>query len=593
MALLTPQPVDQTLFQVLAERAWPVQKRQPLPADPWEFAVKCCVTIDEERAGSGEVMRPFPQYEYLRHLIETVAAHPFVWIVKSGQLTVSWALQAYFLHQMLTKPGYRFAYYCQTMLKAERHVESRFWRLYRNIPAQYARPFAAHKAGGITVSHDGANRPPTAWTVPQASEEGAADSETADKMRSETWTRALIDEGGFYPNLSALVGSLRPRCQGGIVLPSTPDGPGDFQRIGLGNIHDPKERCVGTRAADCRDALGAVELCKGVLRWERNGYVCLDIGYEAHPERDPATERGRVWITANRNITDSQWKREQERSFDVSARSPVLECAPRLVDGKPTGGLLVRPQAYRRATALLRGYDFGYLWAVALFAQVKTDYDPATGKELRQRLCFIRELVLQEKYTDDLAKETLGFTATMFPGTTMVRDACDFYGGNQQTSRNPKTDVEILNSHGIYPVSKAAQIKHGIEMWQWLINHGLCEVDPACELLLTAMRSGYVRDDNGEIPSEAKKPRPWADIIDAGRYIIENFFGFENPDQTGAVVYRPSQLTTSAVVSGVTGQQGREQGNALHLGADGVDRRNRSAVQGAADDVYRPHQRQR
>ena len=510
-------------------------KREPLPVDPWEFATRCALTFDENANQRGlESTRPFPSYDYLRDILAAVDRDPFCWIVKSGQLTVSWALQVYFLHQVLTKRAYRLAYYCLTQMKAEGHIESRFWRLYQNIPAHFNKPHAEFKNGRLTVYHDGPGTLPTSFIIPQAAEQGKAE-DAAAKMRSETWTAALLDESAFYPNLGELHNSLVPRAAR-MVHVSTPNGHNFFETIGLGSVQFPEKQAVSLPAA------GAQEVRNGVLRWVRNGFSCLRVHYSAHPDRNPATERGANWRTSGQAKTTARlWDREQECSFEVAAGWPVYDTEPRIDEqGKPSGGLIVKAQTYTPGLRVFRGWDFGYLWPFCVFSQLKPALD-ATGRQIGDRLCVIHEETLQNSSTDQFGEHVNKLSATRFPFAEYV-DYCDFYGGNQRTSRNPKTDVEILNSVGIYPTSTAMQVKFGVELGQKLMLDGRLEVDPSCTFLLTALKSGYHRDDKGEIPDGAKKPHPHGDVADAFRYIVAHLFGFQN-EKRGQTSHRPIPAT--------------------------------------------------
>lgn len=497
-----------------------------LPDSTWQFAIECCVTLDERARESGEnERRPFPQYDYLRDIIETVDQYPFSWIVKSGQLTVSWCLQAYYLHQVLFHRGYRLAYYCLTQSKAEGHIESRFWRLYQSIPSTFNKPHAEYKGGRLLVYHDGPGTLPTSYIVPMAAEQGAQE-DAAAKMRSETWTRALLDESAFYPNLEELHNSLIPRA-GGITHVSTPNGHNFFERIGLGSVHSYKERPVSPQSA------GAVQVRKGVLQWERNGFACLSVLYPAHPDRDPDTEKGAEWKRLGKlRSTARLWEREQEGSFDVAAGQPVYE----------TEKMIVRPQEYIRGNFLFRGWDFGHRYPFVVWAQFR-EIRNDKGELLKTVLCFLREFTKMDSSTEDMARMVKAETERVFPNA-VCRDFCDFYGGNQVRSSSPKSDVEILKANGIFPLSTPEQVKLGVELIQKLIMDESLEIDgDNCPTLVTAFRSGYVRGENGELPTEREKEEqhPFCDVSDAARYLARHAFRFV-PHSTGPSSHRPEPM---------------------------------------------------
>jgi hypothetical protein len=516
-----------------------------LPADPCEFQTQCCVTLDERQAGKVE-RRPFPDWSYLKYVTQTVDRERFVRIDKSGQVLISWALISYFLHQVLTKRGYRLGYFCQTQTKAERHVQSRFYRLYLSIPPTYKKPYAAMSNGRFLVYHDGAMMPPTSFVEPQAAEQG--DEEAADKMRSETYTAALFDEAAFYPNLQELRESTQPRA-GKMVIPSTANGNNDFRRLGFGNKDKPDERCL-----EFHDMLdrGEVEtVMKGMYQWHRNGYTCLRIHYSAHPQRDPDTEEGRAWMQQELSASSQRLiDREQEISYDVAAGMPVLDSTK----------LVLRPQVYVPGYPLLRGTDFGFRFPFATLAQIRPKTDEA-GKIIGDRMHFLHEFTLPNSTTEEFGPALKEFTDDHCPRAT-VKDYCDFFGGNQRTSRNPKTDVEIYNANGIYPISSPEPVKKGIEIMQKLIRIGDMEIDPnTCPTLVTAIRSGVTRGETGELPTEREKEgmHPFIDVLDSGRYIVTHAFRFVNlQKRTEDAVSRPAPM-----------QQAHRLNNPIPMGRSG------------------------
>lgn len=496
----------------VAERS--VGQQIYLPDDPWTFQIKCCVTLDERQAGKIE-RRPFPAWDYLKDVTDTVDSERFVRIDKSGQVLVSWGLISYFLHQVLKKKGYRLGYFCQTQTKAERHVQSRFYRLYLSIPTEYQKPHAAMSNGRFLVYHDGPMMPPTSFVEPQAAEQ--SDEEAADKMRSETYTAALFDEAAFYPNLQELRESTQPRA-GKMVMPSTANGNNDFRRLGFGNKDKTEERCE-----EFDDMLGRGEIetvRRGVYRWHRNGYTCLRIHHNAHPDRDTDTEQGRRWKTEELSASSQRlFDREQEIRYDVAAGMPVLS----------SEGLILKPQSYVPGNPLLRGTDFGFRFPYVTFAQVRPKTDEQ-GNIIGDKIHFLREYSLPNSTTEELAQEIIPFTEDHFPRAT-VKDYCDHFGGNQRTSRNPKTDVEIYQANGIYPQSSAEPVKKGLEVWDKLIFMGDCEIDPqTCPTLVTAIRSGVTRGETGELPTEREKEgmHPFIDVMDSARYIVTHAFRFVN-----------------------------------------------------------------
>jgi len=117
---------------------------------------------------------------------------------------VSWTCIAYYLHQVLTCRGYRRAYYCRTAPKPNRTSPIGSGDCTAISPTNTVNRMPSISTVRLWYIHDGPDKPPTAWIIPQASEQAVLDA-AASKMRSETWTAVLLDEAAFMRNLKELV----------------------------------------------------------------------------------------------------------------------------------------------------------------------------------------------------------------------------------------------------------------------------------------------------------------------------------------------------------------------------------------------------
>ncbi len=529
---------------------------EDLPDDPVEFVKRCVFTFDERAHEHGLIdVRPFPvDKPHLLYLMRELEKEPLLWVEKSSQIMVTWAVAAFVVHRVLTIRAQRWGYRCMERDTAAKHIESRMFRIYQNIPVGYRKPVARLSRGEFEVYHDGLNSLPTAFITPIAAETDASD-EASQKTRSQTWSGMVDDESAFTRNQEEIHGSTLPRT-GRYIKVSTPNGKRFFWRLGHGQSMD-------RRAQECL-ALGQTEPIKGIKAWFRHGFRCLAIHHSSDPDKDPATPIGLAWRNKEEerlSYNRAKIARELDISSEVASGDPVFDCNPTFdIDGNKVGGLIVKAQKWDRNYRLLRGWDFGYRFPFVVFAYAA----PKEGGGVRVHV--LREGTLADSTTDELAEAVLHDTGQHYQGAE-VMDGCDFHGGTAHTSRNTKTDIEILSAHGLIPFCQPQQIKMGVELIQKLISLGDLEIDPQCVLLVTALRSGYVRNDDGDLPNETQKgeQHPYCDAADAFRYIIINLLSMEPDRDTGPVrvetiefddkIHKKKQEVASSANDGVDRQR--------------------------------------
>jgi hypothetical protein len=499
----------------------------PLPDTDWDFATQCCLTFDEERAGdpTSVVVKPFPSWDYLKIVVDTIEREQKLRIDKSGQVLISWAILSHMLHQVLVHKGYRIAYYCQTSTKAEAHLQSRLYRMYLAIPPEYAKPHAEYNNGQFLVYHDGKDKLPTAFIIPQATEQKLIDA-AAEKMRSETWTEAVIDEGAFPRNLKELVNSLIPRC-GKIIIPSTVNGLGYFHDLGFANIHDVQEQATNF------DGLEKDELHKGVWKWKRNGFTHLRVHYSAHPERDPDTAKGQAWLASKReSMSTDLWNREQEISYDVQPGMPVF------VD---TDRIRFVEQCYQSNLRFFGGTDCGFLWPFWYDFQVEPIED--NGRRVGEIIHVLHEHVQPNTEVYTFGQWVKAERQRIYGR----RDWTDYADDAANQRKEAGQVAAILRSQGFTIITKPTGpggVLKRCTLLQRFISAGCLEIDPQCKFLATALKSGYVRDENGE-PVGGDKGHPFCDSADAIGYGLYNLFTYEYQPRGSQRVLNGPDLPTA------------------------------------------------
>ena len=496
--------------------------RLPLPADPWEFLSRCCVTYDDRAAEVGlPPERAFPDKPHLQVIAEEFKRETHLAVDKSSQIMVTWLFAGLILHQVLLRRGQRIAWYCLTYGDALDHVRSRVYRLYLAIPAQYERPSARLLDGEFHVHHDGLDAEPTSRIVPRAAETGAFDS-AAIKLRSYTWTGVFEDESAFYPGGEELHASILPRT-GRYWKVSTPNGHSALWRVMYHDLNRAASQAVAPPEK--------TEIIRGVWGWRRNGFRCLQVNYCADPDKDSLTHAGAAWhelpaqLAAKANTR--KWRREMENDSSVAAGVPVYSDTERIVQS---------PQVFRPNLKLFCGWDFGFCNPFFCCLQVEPVKDN-TGKVLKRVVHVLKELHQPDTLIQAFAEGlVLPYLKTHFPGAEIVH-----YGdpaGHQRSDKTPETSISILRVLGVIVRTMHSEIDPRIDLVQDIISQGCMEIDPvACPTLVASMCGGYYRDDRG---------RPVKDGVhdhgpDALGEAMKNIFGLgrDRPEDAPRVYHPP------------------------------------------------------
>lgn len=161
---------------------------EPLPRRAWDFLTNCVWTSDEFAVEKDiDPVQQFPDYAYLRYLSEQLELTSRLRVEKSRDMMVTWWAAGTLLHAALIHPGIYCAYQSKKLLDANLFLESRFLHIWRNIPAKFFRPRAAHSRseGVVTIEHrDGPNS--YIVGVPEGTEQS----------RQYKYVRYLWDEAG-------------------------------------------------------------------------------------------------------------------------------------------------------------------------------------------------------------------------------------------------------------------------------------------------------------------------------------------------------------------------------------------------------------
>src|SRR4029453_3039757 len=269
----------------------------------------------------------------------------------------------------------------------------------------------------------------------------------------------------------------------------------------------------GRTLPDPREA--AAQPLEGVTEWRcpRNGIHVVEVHYTADPaKRDPQWKR-----EAQRGMPGRGWQREMEIAWDLAAGEPVL---PEYVPA-----LMRRPLRVVPSARLLRGWDFGQVCPVTLFAQ----------QDAHGRLLVLGELVLEHAALVTQIECTKAQTLELLGAAGPCFDAGDPEAVHEMELGSIR---RVLLDHGIvlqtFGVRGPGSDEHLPQRPppparpRRVRGRGEAErspallVSPACPILHSALAGGFARHPRTGKPQQS---HPYKDVVDALRYLNDNLLG--------------------------------------------------------------------
>jgi hypothetical protein len=264
----------------------------------------------------------------------------------------------------------------------------------------------------------------------------------------------------------------------------------------------------GATAPDPRTA--ARQPLEGVTEWDcpRNGVHVVEVHYTADPQkRDPQWKR-----EAQRGMPPRGWAREMEIAWEIAQGEAVL---PEYVAAEMRRPLTVNP-----AGRLLRGWDFGQVCPVTLFAQV----------DVHGRLLIVGELVLEHAALTQQIEAVRAMTLELLGAAGPCFDAGDPEALHEMELGSIR---RVLLDYGIvlqtfggrgersYDALRQRLLRRVRVPGEALPSPALL-VDPRCPILHAALAGGFARHPKTGKPQAA---HPYKDCVDALRYLHDNIQG--------------------------------------------------------------------
>lgn len=162
---------------------------------------------------------------------------------------------------------------------------------------------------------------------------------------------------------------------------------------------------------------------------------------------------------------------------------------------------------------VIRSWDFGYHTPACVFVQMD-DHD---------RVRVLHEVVGERMMQLDFIRRVLAISNELFAGADF-EDICD-PAGTQHSDRSDMTNVEILQSQGVYPSWKRLSLNRGIELIRMKLAESIDEapgflIARHCRHLIGAFEGGYrYRPHAPEVPVQE---HPYEDVMDCLRYAVSH-----------------------------------------------------------------------
>jgi len=247
----------------------------------------------------------------------------------------------------------------------------------------------------------------------------------------------------------------------------------------------------------------------GVTEWTcpRNGVHVVEVHYSADPhKRDPAWKK-----EAMRGMPPRGWQREFEIAWDLGGGDPML---PEYVPA-----LMRREIRTNQAGRLLRGWDFGQVCPVTIFAQVD-----AWG-----RLLVLAELVMEHASLTAQIEATKAMTLELIGAVGPTFDAGDPEALHEMELGSIRREL-LKAGIVLQTFSNHAHRFEGLRqrMLRRVVVPGEPEpspallVSPRCPILHSALSGGFARHPKTGKPMPT---HPYKDVCDALDYLNDNIMG--------------------------------------------------------------------
>jgi len=327
---------------------------------------------------------------YLTVLFLFMLTCPSLFVPKSRQIRVSWAIAAFLTWAARLSPYRHIVYQTQKEDDANEMVSKgaknpgagRMDFIEGHLPDWLSDPALRGGAGNLVGKlHYSSNTfDPSGMKNPWKASKIEGVPKGADQVRGKTAFIFVSDEAAHQEELQPALMAIMPAVHGGgrYIAASSVNAGSFFNQVVLESPDQSPlsdfepELAIPQPVSVALEALGCdpFRLPKGMRSWRTpSGGWVLEIHYTADPDKDPATENGRKWVEeAVQNPAYSQggfkslaWRQEYEIDYMAGGGDPVF---PFLAD--PTHPIFTGRQAPKDIDLMhhpdwefFAGYDYG------------------------------------------------------------------------------------------------------------------------------------------------------------------------------------------------------------------------------------------
>lgn len=316
-----------------------IAARERCARDPVFWTFRFVKTRDEHDRNNP--VKPFPDRAYLRWLINRFHTGPkLIYVAKSRQLAVSWALSAYGLWTCLFRP-------MSNVLLQSKKEQDAAKMIYRKSPLQARMSFMLAKLPsymrGCMDEHGNwvdldldtyfANFASEGHLIFPNGSQALALAQGPAQVESEVITLYLNDEASLQDEWASGQAAAQPAIDG------------DARGITVGTMRLPSD--YGEEVKTC-DRVRPDGVMRGVAEFKSTeGVYGIRLHYSADPDKDPKTDKGQLWKRAQLASGAYQggekgWRWQQHMEINPESRGgePVF---PPLQDDRAYSRIVIRP----------------------------------------------------------------------------------------------------------------------------------------------------------------------------------------------------------------------------------------------------------